>query len=276
MAATPYFTVFTPTYNEGKNLHRVFQSIENQEFRDFEWIIVNDGSSDNSDALIREFVNNHPEIEIKYILQENAGKHVAWNNAVTMGRGTLFVPADGDDYFVAETLSFFYEKWTSLTPEERSALSGINVLCYDNDLDSIVGTPFAADGLKTNNVELEFRYKIQGEKWGCIRLDILKRRLFPVMKNTHYPESYLWFYFAKHYEVICFNKPLRRYYTSPTGIIQSEKHHKTLNNAKVMLSYDFWVLKNFGFYIARFNPGYIIQLLKEVLSSLLVIMTTSQ
>ena len=219
----PNFTVFTPVFNGEKHLNRVFKSIANQTFTDFELIIINDGSTDSSAVLIHKFIEDHPGIEATYIEQPNSGKHISWNRAVEMARGTLFVPADADDSFLPETLTFFYEKSNKIPVEEREGLSGINVLCLDNDSDKIVGTSFPADGLITNNIELEFGYKIKGEKWGCIRTDILKGRPFPIIKGSHFPESYLWYQFSRKYKVICFNKPLRRYYTTDTGIMQTTK-----------------------------------------------------
>ena len=217
---SPYFTVFTPVFNGEKHLHRAFKSIIDQTFKSFEWIIINDGSTDKTADLIRSFMERHPEIDIIYQEQENSGKHISWNKAVALARGKLFVPADADDYFIPETLSYFFEKWRSLESESMS-LSGINVLCLDNDTDKIVGTPFPEDGMRTNNIELEFGYRLSGEHWGCVRTDLLKARPFPIIKGSHFPESYLWYYFSKRYKVICFNKPLRRYYTTETGIMQT-------------------------------------------------------
>ncbi len=264
----PYFTVFTPVFNGEKHLNRVFKSIVNITFRDFEWIIINDGSTDSSAILIHKFIEDHPGIDTIYIEQPNSGKHISWNRAVEMARGTLFVPADADDSFLPETLTFFYEKWNKIPVEGREGLSGINVLCLDNDSDKIVGTSFPADGLITNNVELEFGYKIKGEKWGCIRTDILKSRPFPIIKGSHFPESYLWYQFSRKYKVICFNKPLRRYYTTDTGIMQTTKRNKSSKaQHKVNLKYYLWLNTHFGGYILRHSPKSFIDNIKVILGS---------
>ena len=72
-----------------------------------------------------------------YHEQPNSGKHISWNRAVKLARGMLFVPADADDYFFPDTLQFFYDKWNEIPSAIRSGLSGINVLCLDNDSDLI-------------------------------------------------------------------------------------------------------------------------------------------
>lgn len=250
----PFFTIFTPVYNGDKSLHRVFKSVSKQTFKDFEWIIVNDGSIDNTDMLIKNFINEHTDMDIIYLEQENSGKHISWNMAIKIARGELFVPADADDSFIPDTLSFFHESWKKLSEEERLSLSGINVQCFDNDSNNFVGSLYPKDGMKSNNLELEYKYKVTGEKWGCIRVDLLKSRPFPIMKG-YFPENYLWLDIAKKYQVICFNKALRRYYTTDTGIIQSSKKKgDSLAQSKIMVKYNFWIISNFGLYIMIYAP----------------------
>ncbi len=150
----PFFTVFTPVFNGEKHIHRVFESIINQTFEDFEWIIVNDGSTDNTSALIKTFIQDHPEINIIYLEQKNSGKHIAWNRAIEIANGYLFVPADADDSFEPNALSFFFNSWKALTTEEQKILSGINVLCLDNNTGNLVGALFPKNALITSCLEL--------------------------------------------------------------------------------------------------------------------------
>lgn len=267
---SPFFTVFTPVFNGEKHLYRVFKSIAEQTFSDFEWIIINDGSTDNTATLARSFLADHPEIDAIYHEQPNSGKHISWNKAVEIARGKLFVPADADDYFFPETLSYFFEEWNKLTPEDQAMLSGINVLCLDNDNEDVVGDIFPVDGMRTTNVELEFDYKLHGEKWGCVRTDLLKSRPFPIIKGSHFPESYLWYHFSKKYKVICFNKPLRRYYTTDTGIMQHElKNVHNPAQVKINIKYYVWLLLNFGLYILLHSPAVFIQSVKILLKSVM-------
>lgn len=252
----PFFTIFTSVFNGEKHIHRVFESINKQVFKDFEWIIVNDGSVDNTSVLINSFIQDHSEIEIIFLEQNNSGKHIAWNSAVKLARGQLFVPVDADDSFMPDTLSFFHESWNTLTSEEQLALSGINVLCLDNNTENIVGTPFPVDGMITNNLELSYKFKIEGDKWGCIRLDLLKNIPFPNIKGPFFPENYLWLHLSKSYKVICFNKALLRYFTTDTGITQSvqSKFKQNPTQARVKLKYNIWFISNFGLYVLVHSP----------------------
>ena len=76
-------TVFTPTYNRAYTLERLYKSLLNQTSYDFEWLIVDDGSTDNTSELIKSFQNNH-FFDVRYYKQENSGKHVAINNGVDL------------------------------------------------------------------------------------------------------------------------------------------------------------------------------------------------
>lgn len=267
----PFFTIFTPVYNGEKHINRVFESINNQTFKNFEWIIINDGSTDKSQNLIKSFISQHPELNIIFIEQENSGKHIAWNKAVEIAKGQLFIPADADDSFLPEALSFFHQKWGALSLAEQQDLSGINVLCYDNETDNIVGDPFPIDGMKSSNLELEYKYKIKGEKWGCVRLDLLKTRPFPIVKSSYYPEGYLWLSIAKKYKAICINKALRRYFTTYTGISHTPLSERSVNQAKVLIKSSIWFLFNFGPYVLRYSPKVIYNTLAGIVLNVMVI-----
>lgn len=268
----PFFTIFTSVFNGENHIHRIFESIKTQTFKDFEWIVVNDGSTDNTSKLINSFIEKHPEINIIYIEQDKSGKHFAWNRAIKQAKGFLFLPADADDYFMPDSLSFFYDSWNKLTSEEQLALSGINVLCLDNDTEKVVGKPFPNDGMITNNIELDFKYKIKGDKWGCIRLDLIKNKPFPSIKGKYYPENYLWYDLAKKYKVICFNKALYRYYTTHTGITQTELTRISSAPSRIRLKYNIWVISNFGLYILVHSPkDYLLTLASIIKHSVLSI-----
>ncbi|MGE5348666.1 MAG: glycosyltransferase family 2 protein, partial [Actinomycetota bacterium] len=70
---SPFFTVFTPVFNGEKHLHRVFRSLKEQEFRDFEWVVINDGSTDGSAGLIQSFLEENPTLNAIFLEQPNSG-----------------------------------------------------------------------------------------------------------------------------------------------------------------------------------------------------------
>lgn len=80
------FTVFTPTFNRAASIHRVYESLQSQTFRDFEWLIVDDGSEDDTANLVGKWIKE-ADFPITYMKQNHAGKHVAWNHALQKARG---------------------------------------------------------------------------------------------------------------------------------------------------------------------------------------------
>jgi len=206
-----YFTVFTPVYNGRGVIHRVWNSLQAQTFRDFEWLIVDDGSEDGVIDLLDEY-RSCADFPVRIFSQANKGKHVAWNRAVTLAQGDLFVPADMDDTFLPTALERFKFLWESIPSDRRKYFSGVNVLCRDPITQNIIAGPYPRDRMVSNNLELAYIHKIFRERWGCIRTDIL--RSYPFMEVPGYfPENYIWFAMARKYHVLCANEALRYWYS---------------------------------------------------------------
>jgi FkbM family methyltransferase len=208
------FTVFTPIFNRRDTIGRVWDSLRAQTCRDFEWVVVDDGSTDGVGDLLGAYVAE-ADFPVQLARQENGGKHVAWNRGVAMARGELFVPADSDDAFVPETLERFRGYWLSIPEEDRPGFSGVNVLCRDPVTGEIVGTPFPKSPMVSQNLELTYRHRVRGEKWGCLRTAVLREVPFPaaeVLRGSCVTESYVWFTLARKYRALCVNDPLRLYY----------------------------------------------------------------
>lgn len=263
------FTIFTPCYNGAKTIKRVFDSVEAQTYTDFEWIIVNDGSKDNSDSVIRDLIGRSPvKSKIRYIVQENMGKHRTWNKVVDLARGGVFLPADADDSFLPETLEYFNRRLNEVADRFGSIdnFSGINVCVYDPITGNLHGTPYPENGMISDNVELTFRYKIRGEHWGCIRTELLKKYKFPEIKGHFYTESRLWFYLAKlGYKVVCYNDCLRAYFYEETSLTHSTKIKWDFNRNAMMLRFHIWVIFQLGGRIVKYSPGAYFNLWKRTM-----------
>ena len=89
-------TVFTPTYNRAHTLERLFDSLMAQTSREFEWLVVDDGSTDQTESLIKEF-SAKAAFSVRYIYQTNGGKHRAHNAAIKLAAGELVIILDSDD-----------------------------------------------------------------------------------------------------------------------------------------------------------------------------------
>jgi glycosyltransferase involved in cell wall biosynthesis len=210
------FTVFTPTYNRAHTLPATYESLCRQTFRDFEWLIVDDGSSDNTEQLVQEWIQANI-ITIRYYKQINSGKHIAFNRGVKEAQGDLFVPLDSDDQCTPNALEIFYTTWLSIPENQRNKFSGVTCLCMNANGD-IVGDRFPSDNMDMDIFTMTTRYNIKGEKWGFHRTKILKDYPFPEFKGEKFiPEGVVWNRIGKNYITRFINEPLRIYEYSPDG-----------------------------------------------------------
>lgn len=256
------FTVFTPVFNSAKTIHRVWESLNSQCYKNFEWIIVDDGSDDSIGIIINKYISSS-NFKITFLSQENQGKHIAWNKAIKIASGDLFVPADSDDRFDADTLSFFYKKWLGINELDRKNYSGINVLCRDNISKRIIGDKYPKEKFKSNLLDLTYKFKIKGEKWGCVRLDLLKKYPYPeIIGRGSYILNYAWFSLSKNYSILCYNKPLRLYYTDSESITHQKNFvKKRIKESETRVHYIKWHLKNHTFYLIKNDISSLIKLI---------------
>lgn len=107
------FSVFTATYNRGEKIRKVYKNLLNQTFKDFEWCIVNDGSTDITDTIIKQIIKESP-FPIQYVFKENGGKHTAWREATKIFKGRYIVGADDDDIILPNALELYDKHWKIL------------------------------------------------------------------------------------------------------------------------------------------------------------------
>lgn len=253
------FTLFTPCYNGAKVIRRVFDSVESQTYTNFEWIIVNDGSKDSSKEIIEKLIEKSPVRDrIRFINQENQGKHTAWRNALEVATGDLWLPSDCDDSFLPETLEFFNGVANKIDILNNN-YSGINVCCYDPDSKKMIGTPYPTDGFVSDNIELQYKYHIAGEHWGCLRIDVMRMFPFPTIKGAYYNENYLWFSFVINgYKNISYNKALRAYFFEPQSLCNDKSTRFNRNRSYMWLHYSWWEVRKAGPIVMRYSiKGYI-------------------
>jgi glycosyltransferase involved in cell wall biosynthesis len=205
------FTVFTATYNCAGTLHRVYDSLCRQTFRDFEWLIVDDGSTDKTEDLVRQW-QGQSNFLVHYYRQANQGKAVAANYAAQKANGLLFLPLDADDACVPTALERFHFHWRSIPEAQQPTFSAVTALCMDEN-ERLIGTRFPRDIMDSNSAEIRYRYHVRGEKWGFQRTDIMREYLFPTdISYRAIPESIIWNAIARKYQTRFVNETLRIYY----------------------------------------------------------------
>lgn len=116
-------TVFTPTYNRGYIIENLYRSLQRQTCHDFEWLVVDDGSSDNTQELFRAWQQEENPFPIRYVYQENGGKHRAINRGLDLAEGELFFTVDSDDYLTDDAVEKVIGWFKDLDP--AGAVQGI-------------------------------------------------------------------------------------------------------------------------------------------------------
>ena len=201
------FTVFTPTYNRACTLHRVYESLSAQTYRDFEWLVVDDGSSDDTRKLIDTW-EQQARFPLRYIYQPNQGKHVAFNRGVREARGELFLTVDSDDGCVPQALERLLCHWDQIPFSQRHRFSAVTALCID-EFGDLVGSRFPQNITDSDSLEIRYRYKVRGDKWGFQRTDVLRRFPFPEPPNERFViEGIVWRAIARQFKTRYVNEAL--------------------------------------------------------------------
>jgi len=200
------FTVFTPTYNRAHLLGRAFQSLKEQTFHEFEWVIVDDGSTDGTQDLVARWAKES-DFPISYVWQPNSGKHVAINRGVAMAKGELFVILDSDDWLAPAALERLLYHWESIPPELRGSYAGVAGL-YAYPSGKIVGSPFPRPVIDSNAVEIRTKYRVKGDKFGMNRTDVLREFSFPENLGRYVTPSLVWNRIARKYRIRYVNEIL--------------------------------------------------------------------
>lgn len=210
------FTVFTPTYNRARLLPRAYKSLKDQTFRDFEWIIVDDGSTDDTNKLVQEWIEE-ATFPIHYSWQPNSGQHVAINRGIEKAQGYFFAILDSDDWYVPRALERFLYHWECIPDEKKSSFSGVAGLCaYPSG--EIVGTRFPYDVLDSDSIGIRVHYRVKGDKIGAHRAEVMREFPFPEDLGRYVTKSLVWNRRALHYASRCVNEVLAYKEYQPGGM----------------------------------------------------------
>ena len=123
---------------------------------------------------------------------------------------------------------------------------------------------FPHDIFISNNLDLYFKHKITGKKWGCIRTDILRNRPFKEINGSFLPENWIWFHIARKYKVLCVNEALRNYYTVDEDCLTKPKPKDLLRSAESHYTSIVWNLNSNFDYISKYES--LINIAKQFVS----------
>lgn len=223
-------TIFTPAYNRAHTIERMYESLCRQKCKDFIWLIVDDGSSDNTRKIVEEWIKRDNEFEIQYVYKENGGMHTAHNVAYQNIYTELNVCIDSDDELAEDAVSKILDKWSKVC---HQGYAGIIALDADMNTGEVIGKGFPKD-LKDTTVSGYYEAGGSGDKKLIYRTDVInKYPEYPVFENEKYVSlSYKYLLIDQDYkmavldEIVCnveyqpdgsSNTMYRQYLKNPKG-----------------------------------------------------------
>ena len=258
-------TVFTPTYNRANTLFRTYESLCLQTCSDFEWLIVDDGSSDETKELVSSWIAER-KISIRYMWKKNGGLHTGYNTAIKNINTELCVCVDSDDWMPEDAVDIIIEEW------KRRGSNGYS---------GIIGLDFTPDGKQVGNdlpsvsqvhvAELMSRYQNTGDRKIVMRTDLLKQ-VFPQPTfdgERNFNPIYLILKIDQLHPFLVLNKNLcyvdyqqdgmsanifNQYFNSPRSFVELRRLYVSLNHTTFL-----WRLKQYihlvaNCKIAKINP----------------------
>ena len=214
-------TVFTPTYDRLSLLKRLYTSLQRQTVKEFEWVVVDDGSEDETDKWVQSIISSAP-FDIKYKKVPHGGKHRAINIGLNMAAGEYFFIVDSDDYLPDDAIAVVSE-WIR---EVRGIdyLAGVAGLRADPS-GRVIGERPAKDSdtyVECSSIE-RYRMKLQGDKAEVYRTSLLKEYPFPEFDGEFFlTERVVWDRIAHDgYKIRWYNTPIYFCEYTETGLTNS-------------------------------------------------------
>lgn len=212
-------TVFTPAYNRAHTISRTYESLCRQTSSDFKWIVVDDGSIDNTSSLVAGWIEED-RIPIEYYYKNNGGMHTAHNIAYEHIDTELAVCIDSDDYMPEDAVELILKRWAKYGRDSKYA----GIVGLDRYEDGrVVGCPFPK-GLSESRVQDFWSiYGVYGDKKYVLKTDVIKNYLpypvFPGEKNM--TVNYIYFQISMDHLFLCTNETYCIVEYQPDGLSAS-------------------------------------------------------
>lgn len=200
----PTLTIFTPAYNRAHTLIRTYQSLCKQTCKDFEWLIIDDGSTDNTRENVKQWIVE-ADFVIRYIFQENQGMHGAHNTAYQNINTELNTCIDSDDYMPHDAVEKIITFWQKNNSNKYAGLIGLD----QREDGSIIGTSFPLD-MRETTLQEYYVNGGKGDKKLVYRTDVIKQYPeYPIFEGERYVGlAYKYMLIDQDYKLLTLNNAL--------------------------------------------------------------------
>lgn len=189
-------TIFTPLYNRKKDIVNLYHSLQRQQNFDFEWVVIDDGSTDHPEELFDQILSEENPFEIVFLWQPNGGKHRAWNRALREARGEYFVVCDSDDWFLDDAIEKILSWLKDI--EKEDGLSGVaglkkapdgNLLLWKEEENGTInlygGRPDFEGCLDAGFYDI-LPHGMRGDRCEVIKTEVLRKYPFPEYEGENF------------------------------------------------------------------------------------------
>lgn len=243
-------TVFTPTYNRKDRLVKLYESLLKQNYNDFEWLIVDDGSEDDTIEYV-ESIKKTSLIKINYFKQKNSGKHIAFNKGVELANGDVFICVDSDDVlapFALKTIDNVNNRY-----KNNSQICGY-IFQKGYNINEPLYKHYKSKEFIANYNEYIINGQFKGDKCEVFKTDILKQYKFPVLdKEKFLAEGFLWSEIGSTYDYVFVDKIIYLCEYLKDGLTNQGRKLRINNPLGGMYHAKFYINKNFKLIIREKN-----------------------
>lgn len=240
-------TIFTPTYNRAYCLGKCYESLRRQTNKNFDWLIIDDGSEDNTQKIVSKWQNEENGFSIKYIYKENGGLHTAYNKAIENIDTELSMCIDSDDFIPDNCVEIILEFWEQYGDDKYAGIVGLDYDLYDK----VIGDPLP-DIKSINLIDLLIgKYNIHnGDRKNIVRTELYKK-VYPMKSfkgEKNFNPHYMHLLISKDYDFLVLNKNLcyvdyqedgmtsnmiNQYYNSPKSFAEIRKLYLSFPNTSL-------------------------------------------
>ena len=207
------FTVFTPAYNRAYTLRRLYESLRQQTVYNFEWLIVDDGSTDDTPALCATFESDL--FPVRYYRTADAGKCVAINTAAPLAAGEWFYIVDSDDWLPADAMQLLADEEQCITSDRVGVLCGMR----HEPSGHRIGGDLTFERVECTAFDFRYRMRVKGDLAEVIRTDIVRQMPFPQFEGERFcPPAVLFNRIARSYLTHYFNRNIYYCKYLPDGL----------------------------------------------------------
>lgn len=214
-------SIVTPTYNRRGLLTRLFDSLVAQDYKDIEWIVVDDGGTDGTDEALRAF-QVHAQFDIRYFHKQNGGKIGACNAGLAVASGDIVSVIDDDDYFLPRVFEKIAQDFVAI--RDNDDIAGLSYICVDPE-GKVRGRRFPFDRMISDHIECRLNQGITGDKCEFTKTASLRAHAISYSENAGSVggDTVFLVKVAEQYKTMYLNTPVLVKIFLPEGITKNRR-----------------------------------------------------